>query len=202
MSGSADEQMSGSASGPQTAAAHLLLWARTLLQRYGVVFRGLIQHESGAPAWRDLLLEYRRLEARGEIRGGRFAAGPAGEQFALPTAVAELRAVRRTERSGMLVAISAADPLNLTGVLTPGERIPALTRNRVLYQDGSPVMAVVGGEVRPLGPLDPERAAELARVIVRKPASPALRRQLGIKAMPASVMQRRPARRRRTVSDG
>ncbi len=197
----AEERMSGGAADPQAAAGQLLLWASALLQRYGVVFRGLIQHESGAPPWRDLLLEYRRLEARGEIRGGRFVAGLAGEQFALPGAVAELRAARRTERPGTLVAISAADPLNLTGVLTPGERIPALAGNRVLYQDGSPVMAVVGGEVRPLGPLDPERAAELARVIVRKPASPALRRQLGIKGMPASLMQRRPGRRRRTVSD-
>jgi ATP-dependent Lhr-like helicase len=188
---------------PSRPAADLNLWARTLLQRYGVVFRGLIQHESGAPPWRELLLEYRRLEARGEIRGGRFVAGPAGEQFALPSAVAELRAVRRSERSGTLVAISAADPLNLTGVLTPGERIPALAGNRVLYQDGSPAIALVGGEVRQLAALDPDRAAELARVLVRKPASPALRRHLGIKGMPASMMQRPPARRRRReVPDG
>ncbi len=180
------------------SSAHLLLWANALLLRYGVVFRGLLQHESGAPPWRDLLLVYRRLEARGEIRGGRFVAGLAGEQFALPEAVAELRAIRRADRSGRLVAISAADPLNLTGVVTPGERIPALARNRILYQDGAPVMALVAGEMRPLVPLDAERAAELSRVIVRQPVSPALRRHLGLKGTPPSVMQRRPGRRRRT----
>ena len=185
------------------SSAHLVLWARTLLARYGIVFRGLLQHESGVPPWRELLLAYRRLEARGEIRGGRFVAGLAGEQFALPEAVTELRAMRRRDRGGTLVAVSAADPLNLTGLITSGERIPALTGNRVLYQDGAPVLALVGGEARPLVPLDPDRAADLARAAVRKPVSPALRRQLGIKGMPASLMhQQTPRRRRRPVSDG
>ncbi|MGH7631047.1 MAG: DEAD/DEAH box helicase [Gemmatimonadales bacterium] len=180
------------------SSARLLLWASALLRRYGVVFRALLQHESGAPPWRDLLLVYRRLEARGEIRGGRFVAGLAGEQFALPEAVAELRAIRRIDRGGTVVAVSAADPLNLTGLITPGERVPAVARNRILYQDGAPVMALVGGEARPLRPLEAGRAAELARMIVRRPVSPALRHHLGIKGTPGSAMQRRPGRRRRT----
>jgi ATP-dependent Lhr-like helicase len=179
------------------SSAHLLLWANALLLRYGVVFRGLLQHESGAPPWRDLLLTYRRLEARGEIRGGRFVAGLAGEQFALPAGVAELRAIRRTDRAGKLEAISAADPLNLTGVITPGERVPALAGNRILYQDGSPVMALVAGESRGLVPLDPGRTAELERALVRRPVSAALRAHLGIKGSPPSVLHRTPPRRRR-----
>jgi ATP-dependent Lhr-like helicase len=184
-------------------SAHTVLWARTLLARYGIVFRALVQHESGAPPWRELLLAYRRLEARGEIRGGRFVAGPAGEQFALSEAVAELRAIRRRDREGTLIALSAADPLNLTGLLTPGERVPALAGNRVLYEDGAPVMALVGGDARPLAPLDTDRAGELARAVVRRPASPALRRQLGLKGTPASLMQPHATRRQRSkVSDG
>ncbi|MGH7518766.1 MAG: DEAD/DEAH box helicase [Gemmatimonadales bacterium] len=193
-----DGQMDDSRDRAIRPSGHLTVWAQTLLQRYGVVFRGLLQHESGAPPWRDLLLTYRRLEARGEIRGGRYVAGLTGEQFVLPAAVSELRAIRRTDRTGKLVAISAADPLNLTGVITPGERVPALARNRILYQDGAPVLALIAGEARPLVPTDPERAAELARLIVRKPISPALRRHLGITGTPPSVMQRRPGRRRRS----
>ena len=178
----------------------LQLWGRVLLQRYGVVFRALLQHESGAPPWRDLLLAYRRLEARGEIRGGRFVAGMAGEQFALPTAVAELRAVRRRERTGTLAAVSAADPLNLTGIITPGERVPALAGNRILYQDGAPVLALVAGESRPLGPVDADRVEELARVLVRRPASAALRHYLGLRGTPGQLMDRRPSRHRHPVA--
>ena len=88
---------------------------------------------------------YRRLEARGEVRGGRFVSGVSGEQFALPEAVGQLRSIRRQERKGELISISAADPLNLTGILTPGERIPALTTNRILYRDGLPVGIQLAG---------------------------------------------------------
>ena len=172
-------------------------WAQALLQRYGVVFRALLQQETGAPPWRELLPVYRRLEARGEIRGGRFVAGLGGEQFALPTAVTQLRAVRRGERTGALVAISAADPLNLTGVITPGERVPALAGNRVLYRDGAPVLALVAGETRPLAPLDADRIEELSSALVRPPLSPALRRHLGIRGTPAHLVGQVPARRRR-----
>ncbi|HEX2450391.1 MAG TPA: DEAD/DEAH box helicase [Gemmatimonadales bacterium] len=193
-------RMSGGTNGQSRDAATLTSWANALLLRYGVVFRAILQQESGAPPWRDLLLTYRRMEARGEIRGGRFLAGLAGEQFALPEAVAQLRAVRRSHRSGRLIAVSAADPLNLTGVITPGDRVPGLASNRVLYQDGVPVMAIVAGEVRRLVPLDDTRGSELERAVVRKPVSAALRARLGMKGMPASVMQRRPGRRRRTAT--
>src|SRR6185503_6082392 len=98
--------------------------ARALLARWGVVFRALMSREGDLPPWRDLLRVLRRLEARGEIRGGRFVDGFTGEQFALPEAVAALRAVRRRGESGMLVAVSGADPLNLTGIVVPGERVP------------------------------------------------------------------------------
>ncbi len=123
--------------------------ARTLLRRYGVVFWRLLEREAAwLPPWRELLRVLRRLEARGEIRGGRFVAGVSGEQFALPEAVGLLRDVRREERTGALVSVSGADPLNLVGILTPGARLPALTGNRVLYRDGVPVALLAGGEVR------------------------------------------------------
>ncbi|MBM7119100.1 DNA glycosylase AlkZ-like family protein [Archangium primigenium] len=112
--------------------------ARLFLQRYGIVWRDLVMREALAPSWRELLYVYRRMEARGEIRGGRFVAGFVGEQFALPDAVDVARAVRRQEPSGVRVQISAVDPLNLTGVVTPGPRVPATVGNVVLYVDGVP----------------------------------------------------------------
>ena len=124
--------------------------ARALLRRYGVVFRRLLARESGLPSWRDLVMVYRRLEARGEIRGGRFVAGMAGEQFALPEAVGMLRAMRREEK-GEEIVLSAADPLNLVGIITPEDRIPALSSNRIYFRDGAPLAALVGGEVRTFG---------------------------------------------------
>jgi ATP-dependent Lhr-like helicase len=130
------------------AAEALEAYAWVLLRRYGVVVRRLLEREGPAPHWRDLLRVFRRLEARGEIRGGRFVAGMAGEQFALPEAVGSLREARRQTRTGALVSLSAADPLNLVGILTPGRRIPALAGNRVLYRDGVPVAALEGGEAR------------------------------------------------------
>ena len=121
--------------------------ARTLLRRWGVVFRRVLDRETGLPPFRDLLRVYRRLEAEGEIRGGRFVAGAAGEHYALPEAVEALRAVRRAEKSGGLVSVSAADPVNLVGIVTPGERVPAIAPNRVLFRDGIPVAQKVGGKV-------------------------------------------------------
>src|SRR3989449_2856883 len=123
--------------------------ARGLLKRYGVVFRALLQKES-LPPWRDLVKLYRRLEARGEIRGGRFVAGFGGEQFAAADAVGRLRAVRKLEKSEELVALSGADPLNLVGILTPDARVPALAANRVLMRDGIAIAAVEGGKLRRL----------------------------------------------------
>jgi len=124
--------------------------ARALLRRYGVVFRALLARESRLPTWRELAAVYRRLEARGEIRGGRFVSGFGGEQFALSDAVGRLRAVRKLERSGELVALSGADPLNLVGIVTPEARVAAITNNRVLFRDGLAIAALEGGELRRL----------------------------------------------------
>jgi ATP-dependent Lhr-like helicase len=107
-----------------------------LLKRYGVVFRDLLARESNLPKWRELQLAFRRLEARGEIRGGRFVDGFLGEQFALPVAVESLRATRKVPPSGEVVTISAADPLNLVGIIVPGERVPAISGRVVSYRDG------------------------------------------------------------------
>jgi ATP-dependent helicase Lhr and Lhr-like helicase len=126
--------------------------ARALLRRYGVVFRALLARESRLPTWRELASVYRRLEARGEIRGGRFVSGFGGEQFALSDAVGRLRAVRKLDKSGELVALSAADPLNLVGIVTPEARVGAITPNRVLYRDGIAIAALEGGELRRLAP--------------------------------------------------
>jgi ATP-dependent Lhr-like helicase len=115
--------------------------AEQYLARYGVVLRDLLLREAGAPPWRELLPVYRRLEAQGRIRGGRFAAGFSGEQFALPEAVEALRATRREARAGERVELSAADPLNLVGVLTPGQRVAATLGNRVAFVDGVPAEA-------------------------------------------------------------
>ncbi len=113
--------------------------AAQLLRRYGVMMRELLAREPMAPPWSALARVYRRAEARGEARGGRFVAGFAGEQFALPEAVDALRAVHRREPQGEIVRLSASDPLNLIGVLTPGQRVPALPANAILYRDGAPL---------------------------------------------------------------
>jgi ATP-dependent Lhr-like helicase len=106
--------------------------ACTLLARYGVVFWRLLEREAAwLPPWRELLRFYRRLESRGEIRGGRFVAGFSGEQFALPEAIGMLRATRRQEATDHWVSVSGADPLNLVGILTPGPKLPALAGNRL-----------------------------------------------------------------------
>ncbi|HEV2084482.1 MAG TPA: helicase-related protein, partial [Gemmatimonadales bacterium] len=174
------------------------LVAKTYLRRYGIVFKRLLARETGAPTWRDLLMVYRRLEARGEIRGGRFVSGMSGEQFALPEAVGQLRSIRRLQGGGHLVSVGAADPLNLTGILTPGERIPGLTSNRVLYRDGVPLLAKEAGQVKSLTPDEGEPSAELVHALVRKASTPALHRYLGMSGAPAaSVPLNRPPKRGR-----
>ena len=107
-----------------------------LLKRYGVVFRDLLARETNLPKWRELQPAFRRLEARGEIRGGRFVDGFIGEQFALPVAVESLRATRKVPPSGEIVTISAADPLNLIGIVVPGERVPAISGRTLSFRDG------------------------------------------------------------------
>ncbi len=145
--------------------------ARTLLARYGVVFWRLLTQEPGwLPPWRDLLRVYRRLEARGEIRGGRFVAGFSGEQFALPEAVGSLREIRRRPASGEWVSLSGADPLNLIGILTPGQRLSALTANRVVYRDGLPVAALTAGKAVMLTELETADQWEAEKRLVRSSA--------------------------------
>ena len=141
------------------SAIEALAW--TLLRRYGVMFRRLLTREANAAPWRDLIRVYRRLEARGEIRGGRFVSGMSGEQFALPEAVERLREIRRSRPHGKLLAISTADPLNLAGVITAGDRIRAAARNRMAYRDGLPVAVMEGDVFRPLTHLDQPAAAEV-----------------------------------------
>jgi len=154
--------------------------ARALLRRYGVVFRGILERESLAPPWRDLLPVLRRLEARGELRGGRFVDGFAGEQFALPEAVPALRKVRREEPRGAWLSISAADPLNLLGIVVPGPRVAATPSNRILYRDGLPVAVLEAGEVRFLvEDLDAAERWQAASALQRRRIPPALRAYLG-----------------------
>ncbi|WP_024303232.1 DEAD/DEAH box helicase [Pseudogulbenkiania sp. MAI-1] len=149
--------------------------ARTLLRRYGVVFWRLLEREADwLPPWRDLLRVYRRLEARGEIRGGRFVAGFSGEQYALPEAVGALREVRRQPYSGEWLSLSGADPLNLVGILTPGPKLPALTGNRVLYRDGLPIALFAAGEVQYLEALDAKEQWDARHALLRRHVPPLL----------------------------
>jgi len=132
----------------ETAAHRDEAMARQLLRRYGVVFRELLARENHMPLWRTLLPIYRRLEARGEIRGGRFVGGFIGEQFALPEAVDGLRAVRRSPKESETVIIAAADPLNLLGILIPGPRISPFAHQVLVYRSGVPVDSGALGAVK------------------------------------------------------
>ena len=141
----------------------------TLLRRWGVVFWKVLEREADwLPPWRDILMCLRRLEARGEVRGGRFVSGFSGEQFALPEAIGLLRDARRKAHTNELVSLSGADPLNLIGVITPGARLPALTGNRVLYRDGVPVALYAGGEVTFLEELEPKERWEAQNALLRR----------------------------------
>jgi ATP-dependent Lhr-like helicase len=142
---------------------------RALLRRWGVVFWKLLAREADwLPPWRDLLMCCRRLEARGEIRGGRFVAGFSGEQFAQPEAIALLREARRQPQEGHYVSLSGADPLNLVGILTPGARLPSLAGNRLLYLDGVPVALLAGGEVTFLTTLPPREEWQARNLLLRR----------------------------------
>ncbi|HEY9461849.1 MAG TPA: helicase-related protein, partial [Vicinamibacterales bacterium] len=137
-----------------------LAW--TLLSRYGVVFRRLLTREVTGVAWRELVRVYRTLEARGDIRGGRFVSGMSGEQYALPDAVDRLRELRRFGPDEALVAISGADPLNLTGIVTLGDRVRAAASSRIVYRNGIPVMAMEGDMLRTLADADASVLADAA----------------------------------------
>jgi ATP-dependent Lhr-like helicase len=143
--------------------------ARSLLARYGIVFRKLIAREDHLPPWRELLRVYHRLEARGEIRGGRFVGGPSGEQFALPEAIARLRAIRREPQRGELISLCAADPLSLVGVLLPGRRLPALASNRLLLRDGEPIAILEGRQISFLVEIEGAARWEAEKALLRRP---------------------------------
>jgi ATP-dependent Lhr-like helicase len=148
---------------------------RTLLRRWGVIFWRLLAREADwLPPWRDLLMCCRRLEARGEIRGGRFVAGFSGEQYAAPEAIALLREARRRSAEGHFLSLSGADPLNLVGILTPGARLPSLSGNRVLYRDGVPIALLAGGEVTFLTELAPAEQWEARNLLLRRHVPAAL----------------------------
>jgi ATP-dependent Lhr-like helicase len=136
----------GQESAPLRGAEQTEIFARRLLQRYGVVFRDLLARESVVSSWRELLVCYRRMESRGEVRGGRFVAGFTGEQFALPDALEALRALKKRPESHEDIKISAADPLNLAGVILPGPRIAAVPSNFVVFRDGMVVRTVTSRE--------------------------------------------------------
>jgi ATP-dependent Lhr-like helicase len=143
--------------------------ARVLLRRYGIVFRRLLDRESLPITWYELGRIYRRGEARGEIRGGYFVGGISGEQFALPEAIGLLRSIRKKSPNGELITLSAADALNLQGILTPGPRIPAFTANRILFRDALPIAVLEAGEVRklsdaPVSDLEIETALKVGKL--------------------------------------
>jgi ATP-dependent helicase Lhr and Lhr-like helicase len=143
--------------------------ALALLRRYGVVCWRILQREaSWLPPWRELSRVLRRLEARGDIRGGRFVASITGEQFASPEALALLRDTRRAPLSGTFASVSGADPLNVVGTLLPGTKVPAITGNRVLYRDGAAVAALVGGELRWMQSLDAAEARTAENALIRR----------------------------------
>ncbi len=144
---------------------------RTLLRRWGVIFWKLLNREaSWLPPWREMIMCCRRLEARGEIRGGRFVAGFAGEQYATPEAVGLLRDVRRKAYTRQFVSLSAADPLNLIGIITPGPRLASLAGNRLLYRDGVPVATYAADAIQYLQDLPAKEQWEAQTALLRRHA--------------------------------
>ncbi len=163
----------GNSTGPSDKAIEI--FARVLLRRYGIVFRRVLERESLRVSWYELGRVYRRLEARGEIRGGHFVNGASGEQFALPEAIGLLRSIRKTGAAGELIVINAADSLNLLGILTSGPRITAITANRILLRDGLPIAALVAGEIKQLNQTGDLDAASIQRALTVGKMAPALR---------------------------
>ena len=144
--------------------------AHVLLRRYGVIAWRILQREAAwLPPWRELARVLRRLEARGDVRGGRFVASVTGEQFALPEAVAMLRETRRAAATGTFIAVSAADPLNLVGIVLPGARVPSLASNRIVYRDGAAIATLAGGTVEWLQQLDAADARFVESLLIRRP---------------------------------
>ncbi len=148
--------------------------ARALLGRYGIVFRRLLARESNAASWRELTNVFRRLEARGEARGGRFVSGMTGEQYALPEAVIAVREARRASPSSDLVTLSAVDPLNLVGIVIAGERVPAVAGTRIVYRDGIPLAALEGDYIRPITSYEPSAASAVVHALTGRAAPPVM----------------------------
>ena len=140
----------------------------TLLKRYGVLFRKVLERESGLPPWRELLYTCRRMEARGEIRGGYFIEGCSGEQFARAEAIALLRKQKNKPQGLPPVVISATDPVNLIGSVLPGERIPAVHTNRILFNNGLPVAKQLNGVTTFLSNVDPAARWEIDNLLTRR----------------------------------
>jgi len=152
--------------------------AQRLLTRYGVIFRKLLDRESISIPWRDLLRVLRRLEARGEVRGGRFVGGFSGEQFATAEAVQLLRSIRRAAADGVLISVSAADPLNLLGIVTPGGRLSPAASNRILYRDGIPIAILEAKELRFLIEMTAAEQWQARNALLRRQVPPKVRAYL------------------------
>ena len=144
--------------------------ARQLLDRYGVIFPELLARDALTYRWRDLVRVLRRLEARGEIRGGRFVSGFIGEQFALPEAIELLRKTKNAEPDGRFIALSACDPLNLAGIISPGHRVPSVVRNRLVVRDGLPIASMENGSIVELAKVGPE-IMDQAKITLSVPIS-------------------------------
>jgi ATP-dependent Lhr-like helicase len=154
-------------------------YVRIALRRYGVVLRKIVDNEPLAPPWRELVKVMRRMEARGEVRGGRFVAGMWGEQYALPEAVAKLRQVRRTDKTEEMVCISASDPLNLTGIVTPGPRVAGLVNNRILFRDGDPIVVREGKKIRFIKEPDEADRWAIQKAVEQREIPPKLKPYIG-----------------------
>ncbi|GIV35135.1 MAG: ATP-dependent DNA helicase [Chitinophagales bacterium] len=152
---------------------------KILLKRYGIVFRRLAEREYLIPPWWELVRVLRLMEARGDVRGGRFVEGVYGEQYALPEAVSLLRKIRKEGKTGSLIAVSAADPLNLTGMVLPHKRVPAVYTNRLLFRDGRLIAVKEGKDIHIMEESDPAAAWKIRNALIQRNVSPKLKAYLG-----------------------
>lgn len=153
--------------------------ALIFIDRWGVVFRTILENESFAPPWRILVRVLRRLELKGVLRAGRFISNVSGEQFAYPETVVNLREIKNKIMTGQLVSISAADPLNLIGSILPGDKVPNLIKNRILYRDGIPIAVLEGIETKFLKEFSENQKWELKNALIRRAFPPKLKAYLG-----------------------
>ncbi|NKB23530.1 MAG: hypothetical protein GKR87_03945 [Kiritimatiellae bacterium] len=149
------------------------------IKRWGVIFRSLLGKETFAPPWRVLVRVLRKLELRGALRGGRFISDVSGEQFALPETVERLRKIRKQRRTGECIATSVADPLNLLGIIFPGEKVAKLTNNRILFRDGNPIALQEGKDIKYIDEIEPNQQWEIQQALIRRTFPPMLKAYLG-----------------------